>query len=264
MNFSRTFTLLLFIFWGVFMPFFVRADLTTSQIDNVGFIETNIWYSKLSPEEGETVKIYSALWNGSDKTIEGRVVFYDKEIILAEKPFVVEGSSVKVISADWKVSIGEHIIKAKIIESQFVGGNKELVDLSLDTSVTPEIKTVIKKKIVPEINSENINKGDEGASSTDLINTSKILGKAGDFFATGTPKKVADSVASVVVKVDNMREKQYQKIQNKLENIPEEDNYKRLFWNSLGYFFNNRFLFYIVLALVVGGAIKLIRNRSNK
>jgi len=240
------------------MPFLTKAQ---TDVGTVGFVESNIWYSKNLPEEGETIKIYTALWNSSTKTIKGRVAFFDKEIFLAEKTFSIEGNTIKTVSSDWKVTVGEHTIKAKITESQFADGTNASDSLLQENSSTPEIKTVIKKKIIPENN-----KNDTSSTSTtdDSLDTSDILGGTGEFFATGTPKKIAEGVASVIVKIDNLREKQEEKIQTKVNDTPKEDNYRKLFWNSLLYFFNNRLMFYIVIGLIVFAIAKLIRNKTRE
>jgi hypothetical protein len=82
-----------------------------------GFIPGSIWYSKDAFFAGEEVRIYSAVFNGSEETIRGTVVFYDngERIEEAHFPLLAKGST-SVVSVLWMAKAGNHRISAKIVE----------------------------------------------------------------------------------------------------------------------------------------------------
>ena len=82
---------------------------------NSGLIPGQIWYSSEKLVEGQTVNIYTAVWNGGKNPITMKVEFYDKNVILGSREVVVDPFELKNVSIPWKITAGEHAISAKII-----------------------------------------------------------------------------------------------------------------------------------------------------
>lgn len=62
------------------------------------------------------MRVYSALYNASDATLEGEVGFYDKDQLLGKKRFAAPaGGNLIELSYDWKATEGDHEISAKLI-----------------------------------------------------------------------------------------------------------------------------------------------------
>src|ERR1035437_6296774 len=102
---------------------------------NSGFIPGQIWYSKATLVEGDTVNIHTAIWNGEKNPLLAKVEFYDKNVILGERDVTLAASELKDISIPWKITSGDHVISAKIISSlATVSGKSEKI--VLDRTVT--------------------------------------------------------------------------------------------------------------------------------
>lgn len=129
---------------------------------NAGFVDNPIWYSKDPFAEGDTVQIYTFLFNPGPGTLSGSVEFYDKNVILSTKTFSLAKGSAQEISASWKVTAGDHSISAKILNPKMTtNGKTETIVLANNT--TGEDKRFIPKTIVePEVPST---KGTATASS---------------------------------------------------------------------------------------------------
>jgi hypothetical protein len=86
-------------------------------VATTGFIPGSIWYSKDTFFAGESIRIYSAVFNGSEETISGTVVFHDngERIDEAHFPLLAKGST-SVVSVVWDAEAGNHRISAKIVE----------------------------------------------------------------------------------------------------------------------------------------------------
>lgn len=116
------------IFFSLVLLFTTNLTLASS-LSNTGLIPGQIWYSQSDLIEGETVNIYTAIWNGSENTITAKVEFYDKNVVLGSKEITISSKSVKEAFVSWKISAGDHLISAKIISSSVKesGGIKSVV-----------------------------------------------------------------------------------------------------------------------------------------
>ncbi len=135
--------LIFFIFLYLISSSYAFAVSTTS----TGFIPGQIWYSKDTIAEGDTVSIYTAVWNDASSSLSAKVEFYDQNVILGTRDVIVEPQSLKVVSVSWKVTSGDHVISAKIISpSVTISGKKQpvLIDNTSTESSRKFVSVVIK------------------------------------------------------------------------------------------------------------------------
>lgn len=159
-----------------------------------GFIPGQIWYSKDSFVEGETVKIYTALWNNSTSPLSAKVEFYDKNVILGSRDVVIPSSKLEEISVSWKVTSGDHSISAKIISpSVTLSGKKESVTVS--NSVTG-----VDKRYIPVV--INTVQGTP-ATSTDIIKSQ--VDKAASSIGDIVPDSISSTTGESIGAIDNFR-----------------------------------------------------------
>lgn len=183
----------------VFIPFlFLEAAVTTT-----GFVPGQIWYSKDPFVEGDTVKIYTALWNNEILPLSLKVEFYDKNIVLGTRSVIVPGLSLADVYVSWKVTSGDHSISAKITSSTIVtSGKKEDVKVS-------NVSTGTDKRFVPVVI-----KTIEGkpATTSDVIKNEidKATSSIGDIL----PESVSVPVFQNVNAFDNFRANTFGKIVN--------------------------------------------------
>lgn len=126
-----TFSFLLTI--GIFSFFIVNPVLASDvSVKNAGFIPSNIWYSKESFFAGESVRIYTIVFNGSAYDLSGNIEFLDNGIVLGKTQFsLLRGISTHDVSIPWKATEGSHIITARIVNANMSlqGGQKTAIIL---------------------------------------------------------------------------------------------------------------------------------------
>ncbi len=107
---------------------FAFAEVKTYH--NLGFLQGNIWYSKDPFFAGDTIRVYSAVYNSSAHDLVGTVEFLDGAALLGSVPFSVQGGGrMKDVWIDWKVAKGDHKITARIVNAKLavIGGTEELI-----------------------------------------------------------------------------------------------------------------------------------------
>ncbi len=124
-----------------------------------------VWYSTLSVNDGDSIKIYSAIQNNSGINFTGNATFYvdDKEI--SKVPFSSTVDNLKDISTSWLANPGDHSIQVKISTS--LSADKTLVSYETDKSTVS-----ITRKITPEVVQEvAMNTANSIVSNTDNLAT---------------------------------------------------------------------------------------------
>jgi len=138
-----------------------------AQDSNAGFVPGNIWYSPDPFEEGDKIKIYTVLFNPDAREFSGTVIFFDKTTFLGKKDFKVGARSVLDVSIDWTVSVGEHVIFAKIENAKFLISAGKYEEVYLLGNQTEESERTVKKKIITQASQENV----VGNLKEDIVNT---------------------------------------------------------------------------------------------
>jgi len=196
---KKYFLLILIIVFTI-INFSVSAEVIT----NSGFIPGQIWYSKNTLVEGETVNIHTAVWNGEKESLSVKVEFYDKNVVLGSRDVVLSPSELKDISVSWKITSGDHVISAKIISSlATVLGKKEKVVLDrIATSNDKQFVSVVIK-----------NEQGEQVSGTETLKNQ---------ISDAIPEGVSDYASNTFEKVDNFREKEYTQFSTTKEDTQKE------------------------------------------
>ncbi len=110
------------------------------------FIDSNIWYSPSSFEEGETIDIHTAIWNGENAVVNAKVQFLDREVLLAEREVKLEPEKLQDISVSWKATAGDHLIRVNILSaSKIINGKSTL--LLIDEAEKIQDKLFVAKKV---------------------------------------------------------------------------------------------------------------------
>lgn len=181
------FLISVYIIFGVIN--FVSAATTTT-----GFIPGQIWYSKDPFVEGDTIKIYTAIWNNSTSPMSAKVEFYDKNVILGTRDVVVAPSNLDDVYVSWKVTAGDHLISAKIISPSITtSGKKETISVSNSA-------TEVDKRFVPVV-VKTVN--GETATSTDVIKSQ--VDKATSSITDILPESISTPAGEGVSAVDTFR-----------------------------------------------------------
>lgn len=101
------------IFFLLSSASFVRAaDLP---IKNAGFVPANIWYSRDPFFAGETIRVYTIIFNGSVYDLKGGVEFLDNGVVIGKTNFALSGGGrVQDVWVDWKTTQGAHTVTARL------------------------------------------------------------------------------------------------------------------------------------------------------
>lgn len=237
---------------------------------STGFLSDQIWYSTDSLKEGETVKIYTAIWNGEDNPLYSKVEFYDKNIILGTRNVSIASQKLEEVSISWEVTSGDHVISAKILSSE----NGEVTH-----NTTKEDKVFVPVSVEKE----------DGEKSTNNELIKEELTKVGDKINDILPASVNDSISKGTDLVETFRDETLVKIlsgKEKTENeLLEYESYtkkdgtdtlesatekpiaqvKLFFLKVLEFVFNNKIVFYGVIVLIIflffRAIYRKIRNR---
>jgi hypothetical protein len=266
------------------------------ELDTSGIIPGQIWYSKSPILEGDTVKIYTAVWNNTTSSLSAKIEFYDKNVILGSKDIVVPASQLKEVSVSWKVTSGDHSISAKMISgSTTVSGKSESV-FTVNNETTTDQKFV--PVVIKTANGETATSGDivksqidKAATSLDNIvpesittPVSKNVGIV-DNFRVDTLKNILDSKNETQSKIDELNKttnvsnktattsnKTNQKISTTDTKVGIQDAtekpiaYIKLFFlGILSFIFGSKLVFYFLIVLIlffiIRGIYRKIRNR---
>lgn len=133
-----------FLFFVCMFSFVGIALAQTKVVENSGFVPGNLWFSKTPSTVGETVKIYTMVWNGSSDDVSGTVSFFDNDTLIEKQSFILAGAgSSKILSVSWKVGEGYHKIYAQITESSGGARGTKASQVSLEYGKTSEAEQFI-------------------------------------------------------------------------------------------------------------------------
>jgi hypothetical protein len=253
----------LLIFFG--NSFFAYA--ATAQTG--GFIPGEIWYSETQFKQGDSVKIHTAVWNGTDSALSAHVEFYDGETLLGSRDVTVDSQTLKDASITWKVTGGDHQISAKISSSSLTAnGKKQEVTLSNNSTkenhifVTPTIKA----SDGSDLSSGDIVKKEMTKATTAINNVLPSVTKpvtsglaSIDDFRNNTALVITKNKEDTQKQIDvlnakNTKEKASKAVPNQkpLDATKKPIAYIKLFFLAvLSFVFGNKFIFYALCAVLL-------------
>ncbi|MCK9344919.1 MAG: hypothetical protein M0P64_02185 [Candidatus Pacebacteria bacterium] len=123
---------------------FSFACAADEPIKNAGFVPANIWYSKDPFFAGETIRVYTIIFNGSSYDLEGTVEFLDNGVLLGKTNFSLSGGGrVRDLWVDWKATNGKHVMTARIVNvtASLAGGAKR--SIALDNAETGKSERLV-------------------------------------------------------------------------------------------------------------------------
>lgn len=88
---------------------------------SAGFAPRAIWISRAHATAGESVNIFTVLYNSSDDSISGDVIFLIDDASIGAKNFTLKSGETQILSAPWTAKVGDHSISARI-EKLLVAG----------------------------------------------------------------------------------------------------------------------------------------------
>jgi hypothetical protein len=172
-----------------------------SDTSNTGFIPGQIWYSVDPLVEGDTVKVYTAVWNGDANPLEATVEFYDKNVILGSRPVSVPRETTQNVSINWKVTAGDHVISAKILASKITESGKSH-PVVLARNATDEDRLFV-PKVLEQL---------DGTPVTTNVALKSKLDETKSNISNVLPDSISKPVSSTIGGLDSFRDETYTKI----------------------------------------------------
>ncbi|MCX6751925.1 MAG: hypothetical protein NTZ87_00250 [Candidatus Nomurabacteria bacterium] len=149
-NLTILFFVLSFFVFGSSLKVFAQG--TTPITINARILPT-VWYSTLSVNDGDSIKIYSGIQNNSGINFTGTATFYvdDKEI--STSSFSSTADSLKDVSANWVASPGDHNVQVKISTSLtadqiLVSSSSDKSSISITQKITPITPAVVETAVL--------------------------------------------------------------------------------------------------------------------
>jgi len=116
--------------------FFVATVVPVYAVDtplkNAGFAPSNIWYSRSPFFSGDSIRIYTIIFNGSSEDLIGVVEFLDNGILIGKTDFsLASGGRARDVWVDWVAKDGKHTITARLsgVHAVGTGGKKRPIVL---------------------------------------------------------------------------------------------------------------------------------------
>ena len=240
---------------------------------NVGFVPSSIWYSKDPFEEGDKIKIYTLIFNGDKRELSGTVLFFDKDVLLGKKEFVVPPETAKDISVNWTVDAGSHSIYAKIENAKFLISKGKYENADVAETQTKESSRTVAKKIIAKNTDAESSADDTGFESIKNIgNTIEektpsfiakpvVLGASiVEDFRTNTGATMQTKKEETKMEVDTLSKAPPSKTTN--SSILKPLKYIQLFFLTIiSFLFNNKIIFYLVSLALVFFILRFIWRR---
>lgn len=247
----------------ILAPLFTFAE-TASQ--NIGLVEHTIWYSKDPFYEGDTIKIYTLLYNSATSPVSGTVEFYDGRVTLGKKDVLISPESAKDVSISWVVTAGDHSISAKFLNpTMAINGTPQ--PITVENDVSAEQKVFVPKKVVSE--SKKVD-GDESAADN-------IVDQFAEKVSPYTPEPIDQTAiaidtlrAETSVKIDASKETTKARVEafnDSLSQVSASGSgisvsshtlqkplayISLFFWSVLSFIFSHKAVFYgLILAIII-------------
>jgi rRNA maturation endonuclease Nob1 len=223
-----------------------------------GFAPGELWLSKTEANAGDTVKVFTVLYDSSDTSIEGDVDFIVDSDSIQTEHFKLGAGESQMYSADWVATEGAHTFSAQLKNVSGVG--------ALSASASNAVKISVAKS-APSLTSTYINVANSFIASTSpavanivqqIASTTEGWRQAGaDWLSSAlyTDQALASSTSPEpeVLGTSTIA------VQNTAQQGGIWTTLKHVALTALLYIFNLRILFYLSLLVVLYVLYKIVR-----
>lgn len=100
-----------FAILGLFLfPFVSYAEANLP----AGFAQNSIWLSSTRVVAGDSVNIFTVLYNSSENSISGDIIFTVDSATIGTKNFSLGAGETQIVSLPWIAKVGNHSVSARI------------------------------------------------------------------------------------------------------------------------------------------------------
>lgn len=207
-------------------------------VENFGFVRGNIWYFPDPFFAGDDVKIYTAVFNGSDKDIVGTVEFFVNDEPIGKTDFsVASGGSLKEVFISWPAAEGRHKFEAKISQARVsrFGQPKEEILLGQENFSQDEryVDLDTDKDGVGNLDDtdddndgttdiEELRLGTDPLKAEKAQNGSTALSSTTQQLVSKIAEKTPNAIVKAVEAVNSLADKGVEKLEEKKEELKKE------------------------------------------
>ncbi|HEY4521883.1 MAG TPA: hypothetical protein VJH05_01950 [Candidatus Paceibacterota bacterium] len=227
-----------FVFLLVFLFLSQIGYAQTKTLKNIGFIQDNIWYSKDPFFEGDKIRIYTTVFNGSQYDFKGILEFWAGGKSIGKSNFSLISGAFQVLWADWVAEGGNKKIYASITEAKISlpGGAEEAI--ILENTKTGEIETFVDldtdkdgigNKTDTDDDNDKVSDVIEQKQGTDPLAKNAISNTVSvktdmetEKTAIPEPKEIADSTKNIIAPINEFLDEQKEKVIAKKEELQKK------------------------------------------
>ena len=140
------------IFTSVFFQLSGLA-FAVETLSNTGLVPGNVWFSKDPFYSGDKVRIYTVIFDGSEKDLRGDINFLDGNSLLCTNSFLVLAGRPTEAWCDWTVSLGDHSININIARVKASLPGEPEIDVILSNSIVGSSKKFVASRPIVTNNS---------------------------------------------------------------------------------------------------------------
>lgn len=160
-----------------------------------GFAPGQVWLSRSTPVEGETVEIFTVIYDASGSALEGSVTFLVDGEPVGASPFTLRGGKTEIRSVRWEATRGEHALTARV-DSAIYAKSKQTAPLQHQTTGTSTILVAEREKTQEDASRSETSQ----MASTDIATAVRSLPIVGEAIGTviDTTEAIRTTGASLV------------------------------------------------------------------
>lgn len=263
--------------WRMFIGavLFIPALSLAAQTIPAGFPAQSIWVSKANVTAGESVEIFTVVYNSSETSIRGAVTFSVDGATVGTQQFTLDSGKTAIKSTSWKATAGTHKFRASIEDVLNANGT----DVSLSGDKTEALDIAVAEPPAPSAVEQSINiisTAAKEAASTSLplivsagqtiFNATENFRKAGLKFAEQVksandieqPSTNNGKTANSTAKTQNAN------ASSTSQNAFSLSELSKLASAGMLFVFGSRIVFYPLLCLLALGVLYLLGRMVNR
>ncbi len=189
------------IILAILAVIFSCTPLATVFAGTTGFVNAPLWLSPESPSDGDRVILSTVFRNAEPQELTGTIVFYDGDLLLAQKPITIAPETVGYASTTFTINAGSHLFSATMSNSKLVSSTGKLEVVTLTNATVELPKQFVSKSIA--IGAQ--------AGSSSLSSEKPILNQIDQAEKTvigAIPDSTKTSITGTVHSIENWRETQ--------------------------------------------------------
>ncbi len=250
------------VFLGVFLALFFCLPSAHAA---TGFVNSPLWITPEKPNEGDEVTLSALFHNAESSAVSGSILFYDGNVLLAEKQVILHPDEVATVSTSFKISAGTHVFSASTKNMQESSTTGSLQVITVPNSVVKLPLQFVPKTITLAAAADGT--AASGDSTSIIL---KQVDKAQASVLSALPAGTKKTVANTVNAVDNWRSSNAETFTKKSTAAKRASTtspftyVKYILFSGLSWLFSSAIIFYVAGLLIIYFLFRTIFRKLRK